>query len=177
MMARFLDPPVNEHLLVDDGEYVVDEVPQHWVTIAGPVVGLTAVIPLFLSLPLWGRFWGVPLVAGLVLAGWSVGAIHRVHMDRFVITNLRVFRVHGVFDLRSETMSASRILDVAVVQPFAGRVLGYGHLVIRSGARDAGLRDIRFVPHPQRRDQLIHRVIQRAAARPTDTPGPPDAAS
>lgn len=164
-ISRFFNPEVHTYLLADEGEYVIDEVGKHWVTIVGPVAMLTAAVPLFLSMPLWGSFWGVPLVFGLAMSTWSVGIIHREHMDRFVITNMRVFRVHGVFNRHTATMPMTRILDISVFQPFVGRLLGYGHLVFESAAQDQGLRDIRFVARPQQRDLTIQRVIQKAGLR------------
>ena len=179
LVSRLLHPEVHRHLMVDEGEYVVDEVIRHWITIAGPVLVLAVAIPLFLSLPAWGDVWGVPLVLGLAMVAWSVSLIHREHMDRFVITNLRVFRVRGVFSRHLATVPMTRILDVSMHQPFIGRLLGYGHLVVRSPARDQGLREIRFVAHPERRDLTIQRVIQwsgpAAGAGPgggRDAPGP-----
>ena len=164
-VSRFFNPEVQRHLLSDEGEYIIDEVSKHWITITGPIAVLAASIPLFLSLPFWGDFWGVPLVLGVAMVGWSVGIIHREHMDRFVITNMRVFRVHGVFSQHTATMPMTRILDISVFQPFVGRLLGYGHLVFESAAHDQGLRDIRFVGHPEQRDLTIQRVIQKAGLR------------
>ena len=126
---------------------------------------LLVAIPLNLTMPLWGGFWGVPFVFGLAMLVWSVGIIHREHMDRFVITNMRVFRVHGVFSQHTATMPMTRILDISVFQPFVGRLLGYGHLVFESAAQDQGLRDIRYVGRPEQRDLTIQRVIQKAGLR------------
>jgi membrane protein YdbS with pleckstrin-like domain len=86
-------------------------------------------------------------------------------MDRFVITNMRVFRVHGIFNQHRATMPMSRILDITVDKPFWGRVFGYGHFVFESAAQDQGLRDIRFVGQPDARDLTIQTVIQRAGLR------------
>ncbi|HEX2858559.1 MAG TPA: PH domain-containing protein [Propionibacteriaceae bacterium] len=173
LVSRFLNPEVERLLLVDEGEVVVDEVPKHWVTIAAPVVALAAVIPLFLSLPAWGRFWEAPLVVGLALVGWSVGVVHREHMDRFVITNLRVLRVHGVFSRHTSTMPVSRIRDIEVHQPVLGRLLGYGHLVLQTTGPERGPRDVRFVAHPEQRDRTIHRVIQAASSTRRGPAEPP----
>ena len=87
------------------------------------------------------------------------------HMDRFVITNMRVFRVRGVFSQNRATMPMTRILDITVAQPFLGRIFHYGHLVFESAAQDQGLRDIRFVGDPDQRDLTIQTVIQRAGLR------------
>lgn len=162
---RFLHPDVRRHLLTDQGEYVIDEVAKHWITIALPVVALVCCIPLFISMPWWGRFWAAPLLLGLAGLVWGVGRIHLEHMDRFVITNMRVFRVNGVFNQHLATMPMTRILDISVAQPFLGQLVGYGHFVFESAAQDQGLRDIRFVGHPEQRDLTIQRVIQLAGLR------------
>ena len=76
------------------------------------------------------------------------GACLREHRDRFVITNMRVFRVHGVLSSNLATMPLSRILDITVKKPLQGRLLGYGHFVFESAAQEQGLRDIRYVGAP-----------------------------
>ena len=47
-------------------------------------------------------------------------------MDRFVITNMRVFRVHGILSQRIATMPIARILDISVHKPIIGRVSATG---------------------------------------------------
>ena len=89
------------------------------------------------------------------------------HMDRFVITNMRVFRVRGVLSQKLATMPLGRILDITVEKPFSGRLLNYGHFVFESAAQEQGLREIRFVGRPYQRDLVIQRVVQRCRpARP-----------
>jgi hypothetical protein len=78
---------------------------------------------------------------------------------------MRVFRVHGVLSRSLATMPLGRILDITVVKPFIGRLLGYGHFTFESAAQDQGLREIRHVGSPDRRDLEIQRVVQRAGLR------------
>ena len=78
---------------------------------------------------------------------------------------MRVFRVHGVLSRELATMPLSRILDITVVKPLIGRILGYGHFVFESAAQEQGLRDIRFVGRPDERDLAIQRVVQRSGLR------------
>ncbi|GAB3623295.1 PH domain-containing protein [Mariniluteicoccus endophyticus] len=165
LFARFVDPRVDELLITDQGEHVIDEVRRHWVTLVTPVLGLFGAMLLFVCMPYAGRAWFVPGALGLALFGWCLWRIHSEHMDRFVVTNMRVFRVHGVFSQHMATMPLTRILDIAVNKPFVGRILGYGHFVFESAAQDQGLRDIRYVPRPEERDLTIQRVIQRSGAR------------
>ncbi len=170
---EFLHPDVDRLLIADQGEVIVDEVHRHPVRLIVPVLTILAATGLFLLMPaavkLIGAGYLVLLGVGLAMIGWSLWRIHSEYMDRFVVTNMRVFRVHGVFTQHVATMPLQRILDIAVERPFMGRLLGYGHFVFESAAQDQGLRDIRYVGRPEDRDQTIQRVIQRSGARKSFT--------
>ncbi|MDQ6935935.1 MAG: PH domain-containing protein [Actinomycetota bacterium] len=160
------EPDIGRHLLRDEGEVIVDEVCRHWVVYVVPVLiallGLVVLVSSALSSMRWGWF---PILAGfglLAYAGWrALGQ----NMDRFVITNMRVFRVNGVLSRSLATMPLTRILDITVVKPLPGRILGFGHFTFESAAQEQGLRDIRFVGRPDDRDLEIQRVVQRAGLR------------
>lgn len=169
-LSRFLSPEVDRHLLVDQGEFIIDEVAKHWVTEVVPALGILATLPVLWFMPALGSFWWLALLLALGTFGYCLVRIHREFMDRFVITNMRVFRVHGVLSQHLATMPMTRILDISVFQPFLGRMLGYGHFVFESAAQDQGLRDISYVGDPERRDLTIQRVIQRAGLRSTVKP-------
>ncbi len=165
-LARTFDPKIGTHLLRDEGEVIVDDVHHHWVVYVMPgleALGGLLLLYLFLISPV-DLAW-VPLVAAFVVflhAGWR--AVNE-HMDRFVITNMRVFRVRGVLSQRMATMPLGRILDISVEKPLLGRFVNYGHFVFESAAQEQGLRDIRFVGRPYERDLTIQRVVQRAGLR------------
>lgn len=159
-------PDVRRHLLREEGEVIVDEVRHHWIVFVLPaleaVVGIGVVLAcLFVRADL---AW-LPFSVGLVVlthAGWRA---MREHMDRFVVTNMRVFRVHGVLSQQLATMPLSRILDITVRKPLHGRLLGFGHFCFESAAQEQGLRDIRFVGRVDARDLSIQRVVQRSGLR------------
>lgn len=166
-LRRFLEPDVRRHLLEDEGEVVVDEVRKHWAaTLWWYVVIALSGVCFVLMIPAGNFFWA-PLALGL--SGFLVGMwkCHVAHMDRFVITNMRVFRIHGVFNQHLATMPMTRILDISLTQSLEGQLLGYGHFVFESAAQDQGLKQIRFVGRPEERDLTIQRVIQRAGLRKT----------
>jgi membrane protein YdbS with pleckstrin-like domain len=145
---------------------IVDVVHHHWAAYTVPLLesalavvmlALTSVVPIQVS--------SAPFVLALGLfahAGW--GAL-REHRDRFVITNMRVFRLHGVLSRKLATMPLHRILDITVNRPLHGRLLGFGHFVFESAAQEQGLREIRYVGRPDDRDLAIQRVVQRAGLR------------
>jgi uncharacterized membrane protein YdbT with pleckstrin-like domain len=164
--AAFAGPDIESHLLTDEGEIVIDEVRHHW------VVYWRAVIEAF-----GGLFFLVVFLMTTVDVAWvpfvlSVGLFAHAawlslveSMDRFVITNMRVFRIRGVLSTKLATMPISRILDITVEKPLIGRILGYGHFVFESAAQEQGLKDIRYVGDPDRRDLTIQRVVQRSGLR------------
>lgn len=160
------EPDIGRHLLRDEGEVIVDVVRKHWVVYVVPVLicylGLVALAAfLFADLDL---AW-FPLAVGLGLLGWGARKGLDASLDCFVITNMRVFRVHGVLARSLATMPLGRILDITVVKPLYGRILGFGHFIFESAAQEQGLREIRYVARPDERDLAIQRVVQRAGLR------------
>jgi hypothetical protein len=163
---KFADPRIEKHLLAEEGERIVDEVRHHPVVYGTPVLELCVAV-LFYVLFLFSEVdvaW-VPFFIGSAVLGHGGWKALNEHMDRFVITNMRVFRVKGVLSQRLATMPIARILDISVEKPLAGRMLGYGHFVFESAAQEQGLRDIRYVGRPDERDLTIQRVISRAGLR------------
>lgn len=164
-LSRFFFPEASRRLLVDEGEFIVDEVRRHWVRRVVPVLTVLAGMGCFALMPALGRLWWLPLIAGLGLGARGFYVIHREFMDRFVVTNMRVFRIHGVFNRKMATVPLARILDITVIKPLPGRLLRYGHFVFESAAQEQGLREIRYVGRPDERDLAIQRVIQRSGVR------------
>lgn len=166
VVLRLGDPKIGKHLLREEGEVVVDEVTHHWFAYLRP--GAEALLAMLLLLWSWfvavevAWFFIIVAVALLLHASWGGLAVLR---DRFVITNMRVFRVHGVLSQSLATMPLSRILDISVKKPLHGRILGFGHFCFESAAQEQGLRDIRYVGRPDDRDLSIQRVVQRAGLR------------
>lgn len=162
-VGSFIEPQVRQRLL--QGEAVIDEVQKHWAASLRYYCLMGLAVPLFVLIAFFpGIFW-LPMLLGFGCLLWGIAGFHRNYMDRFVVTNMRVFRVHGIFSQSIATMPMSRILDIAVAKPFIGRFLGYGHFVFESAAQDQGLRDIRFVGNPDERDKIIQRTIQSAGLR------------
>lgn len=162
------DGRVRRRLLRDDDarEDIVDEVHHHWVVHTVPVLELVVAAGVFYVFLLSSVKVGWVLL--LVVAGLLAHAAWKSlveFMDVFVVTNMRVFRVSGVFSSKHATTPLSRILDITVDQPFLGLVLGFGHFTFESAAQEQGLRDIRFVAKPLDRDLVIQRHVQMSGLR------------
>jgi uncharacterized membrane protein YdbT with pleckstrin-like domain len=166
MKRGILEPDIGKHLLRDEGEVVVDVVVKHWAAYARPVLEAVLALVLLILFPFveLNLAW-VPFLLALALlvhAGWLALA---VRVDRFVVTNMRVFRLHGVLARNLATMPLSRILDITVAKPLIGRLVGYGNFTFESAAQEQGLREIRYVARADERDLAIQRVVQRAGLR------------
>jgi PH (Pleckstrin Homology) domain-containing protein len=159
-------PKIRTHLLRDEGEVIVDEVAHHWIAYTKAMMwGALGVLLLVATLFVNADVSLVVLLLGTAALAWAAYLALDVHLDRFVVTNMRVFRVHGVFSQTLATVPLSRILDITVSKPLLGRILGYGNFVFESAAQEQGLREIRLVGRPDQRDLTIQRVVQRAGLR------------
>lgn len=151
---------VHSELITDRGERIIDEVAHHWIAYVPSVLECVGALGL-VWIAVWGpiELGGIFLIAAFLLlvhAGWR--ALWE-HMDRFVITNMRVYRVTGVLNRKTATTPMKRILDVTLTKPVAGRVLGYGHFVFESAAQEQGLREIRNIARPDERNHTIQREL------------------
>src|SRR3954451_3931723 len=160
------DPHIGDRLLRDEDEDIVDVVHKHWIVYVVPgMFGLFGLI-CWVLVPFSSVQLGwAPILVGLALMLWGgLRALQR-NIDRFVVTNQRVFRVHGLFNRKEATMPLSRILDITVEKPIQGRILSYGHFTFESAAQEQGLRDIKFVGRPDDRIMPIQRSSTRVAYR------------
>jgi membrane protein YdbS with pleckstrin-like domain len=160
------DPHIGDRLLREEDEDIVDVVHKHPVVYIIPGLLVCAGLICWVLVPFSSVQLGwAPILIGLVLMLWGGFKALQRNIDRFVITNQRVFRVHGLLNRKEATMPLSRILDISVDKPIQGRMLNYGHFIFESAAQEQGLRDIRFVARPDERNLTIQRVVQRAGLR------------
>ena len=167
LLAAITEPNIGRHLLREEGEVVVDEVRRHWVAYVRPALeawlALVLLVVGALGVDL-DAAW-VFIVLSLALMAHAAWVFVRERRECFVITNMRVFRLHGVLVYHLATMPLSRILDISVTKPLSGRILGYGHFVFESAAQEQGLKEIRYVARADQRDLTIQRVVQRSGLR------------
>lgn len=166
LWERFATPRISERLLRHLDETLVVDVRHHWVVFVKPaLIAAGGVVVLMLGFFVVMKAGWFCFGVGTLLLLWAGGLALGEHMDRLVLTNMRVFRVRGVLSESAATMPLSRVLDITVRKTVLGRMLGYGHFVFESAAQEQGLREIRFVPHPDRLDLLIQEQVQQAGLR------------
>jgi uncharacterized membrane protein YdbT with pleckstrin-like domain len=167
-LVEWLDPHVERYLLLSEQEYIVLEVYKHWMSSIAAWLRLVVAVPVLVSS--WATqpplFW-VLLLSSLVVVVQALYAIADEYRDRFVITNQRVFRVHGTFSVQRASVPLGRILDITVKKPLVGRIFNYGHFVFESAAQVQGLSEVRFVREIDARDRILQETMQRAGLRAT----------
>lgn len=83
------------------------------------------------------------LVARLIwkAANWSV--------DYFVVTDNRMFQTSGFFTRNIGAVSHTKVTDLTFRRSSAGRLLGYGELIVETAAVDQALSRVDYIPHPE----------------------------
>jgi membrane protein YdbS with pleckstrin-like domain len=159
----WLDPHVERYVLVEDGELLRDEVVRHWAASIWPILRLGVGLWLFAGAFVFTTFFfWVVLLLSVGVISQALWVLVDQFRDRFVVTNQKVYRVHGNISQVRASMPLTRILDITVDRPVIGRMLGYGHFIFESAAQDQGLREIKWVPEIDERERLIQRVIHEA---------------
>ena len=171
-MAFWRAPSVDAQLLPD--EHVVDDVRKVWVAFVGPTLIIVAAVLLLVwslaTVPV--RSLWVGLVVGVLVLGFGIDRYLNVFKDRLIITDSRVMRVSGVYSRKAAWMPLSRVLDITVDRPLWLRPVRAGHLTLENAAQEQGLREFRFIPHPNERALRIH-ALRTGGAGPSVTPQPP----
>ena len=136
-------------------------------------VAVGALLVLALMTRNEGDIHVLPVLVMLVCVARSIWlwAVH--HYDVFAVTDTRVLRLRGPISKQRATVPIGRILDITVEKPLLGQLLGYGHLIFESAAQVQGLRDIRFMAHPDQLDRTIQLLVHGGPPpRPDAIPEP-----
>jgi membrane protein YdbS with pleckstrin-like domain len=159
-MVSWLDPHVDRYVLSTADEEKVVEVKKHWAASALAWVRLAIGIVIFISAFAYQSlvYWVFVIIGG-ALAGQALWRILEEYRDRFVITNQRVFRVHGVLSTTRASIPLVRILDITVNKSVIGRWLNYGHFVFESAAQVQGVNEIRYVKDIDQREDVLRMVM------------------
>jgi hypothetical protein len=100
----------------------------------------------------------------LVIAGWVVWQVVDWENDYYIVTNQRVVwveKVVGIFDSRREA-PLSTILSVGVETDVVGRILDYGHVIVRTFV---GKIPFNYVSHPYHASRLVEEYWGRTKER------------
>src|SRR4029450_2096679 len=110
-----------------------------------------------------GMLLVVALVLGLLLLGRWVWWRNKV----YVVTNLRVMKLEGIFSKSHRDASLDKINDLVMTQSLAGRMLGYGDLQILTANEASGM-TFHQIHDPV---EFKRQVLQVRTAEMADGPG------
>jgi membrane protein YdbS with pleckstrin-like domain len=159
-LLSWLDPHVDKFILTTAGETKVVEVRKHWAASAWPSVRLAISIVIFVNaFAFQGAVYWILFLLGMLLGLQALWRILYEYRDRFVITNQRVFRVHGILSTARASVPLLRILDITVRKSVIGRWLNYGDFVFESAAQVQGLNEITYVKDIDQREDVLRMVM------------------
>lgn len=160
------------------GEQIVHVCRRHPVVLAKPIalwlltiLGLGAVsfiitqgdpIPLVDTIALWVGV-AVTLYLGVKFLQWW--------KDRYVMTDQRVLLIEGVFAIKVQSVSLSRVTETSFARGVWGRMLGYGDLKLDSAGEQLGLATLRYLPKPDALYRLVTSLLIQS--RESQRSGPP----
>jgi len=113
-----------------EGEQVRYRTRLHWKVFVPPLVFAAVVAGPLAWLVLvdkWNAFAWIPVAIVLL---WLAAAFVRRQTSEFVVTSKRVLMKTGVFTVRSIDLLLSKVEAITVHQSLAGRMLGYGDIVL-----------------------------------------------
>jgi uncharacterized membrane protein YdbT with pleckstrin-like domain len=161
-LARFLDPKVDEEIMIEIGERKVLEIRKHWMASIRQILKLAFATLLWFFLLAWspevwygwvgwfaGQCWVIFLT---VRAVWRITDHYR---DRFVITNQRILRVDGVIGTGSAMIPLGKVTDITVKQSWLGKIFNFGHMIFESAGQVQGLDEIRYVQNPKKKKRVL----------------------
>ena len=100
------------------------------------------------------QFWALALLGALAIATGALIALRAVwrwEWTRFVITTERVYLAHGSLHRRAKAVRLRAIDAVELEQSAAGRLLGYGTVLV-------GPLEVEHVPEPKEVPRLVERL-------------------
>jgi membrane protein YdbS with pleckstrin-like domain len=94
------------------------------------------------------------LVLGIVLLYLVLKRL-RERYTSYVVTNVRIMLISGIFSRRAHSIPWVRVTDLTYEQTLIGRLFGYATLHIESANEEGGLRDLEGVSDPLRFNQYV----------------------
>jgi len=106
-------------------------------------------------------FNGSLVTAGFVLLLLSIVMLFlvlrrlRERYTSYVVTNVRIMRISGVFSRRAHSIPWVRVTDLTYEQTLWGRMFGFATLHIESANEEGGLRDLEGVNDPVKFNRYV----------------------
>ena len=163
-----------DRYLVGDEEALLS-VRRHWSTLSR-VLGETLGV-WFLGIALAGLLPPSPLIdlVGIVMLAALARLVWHVVLWRrttITVTDKRMFILTGVLTRRLSMMPLRKVTDMTLVNPWPGRLLGYGSIIVESAGQNQAMSEIHHIPHPMDFYRLVAGLVfdgRRSRSRVNET--------
>ncbi|HEY1641666.1 MAG TPA: PH domain-containing protein [Streptosporangiaceae bacterium] len=119
---------------------------------------------------------GTEVVLAVLWIAWAVLLLRLIWkainwaVDYFVITTERLLLTTGLLTRKVAMMPLSKVTDMSFQRSFAGRLLGYGELIVESAGQNQALDRVPYIPYPEQLYLLVCGMLF-----PSGADGPDDA--
>jgi uncharacterized membrane protein YdbT with pleckstrin-like domain len=115
------------------------------------------------------------LLLAIVWLAWAVLLLRLIWkavnwaVDYFVITSQRLMLTTGLLTRKVAMMPMSKVTDMSFQRSFAGRLLGYGELIVESAGQNQALDHVTYIPYPEQLYLLVCGILFPAGAEEPET--------
>ena len=152
---------VDEYLLPTERRVI--RVRKHWAMMAKNIVftGLFLLLMIIAQTYLPGSLLVDNLTFYLALAAVLRFTLQTIlwWTERIVITDKRVMLAEGIITHNVGMMPLSKVTDLTFRRTFAGRLLGYGTLIVESAGQIQALNKIKYMPRPEEIYEALSELI------------------
>ncbi len=146
---------VNRYLLPQELDQRVISVRKHPAVLIAPIT--YALVGLVLALVLSGTLLrGHSPLLYAIWIGWILLALNLLWaainwaVDYFVVTSQRMLLTTGLLTRKVAMMPLGKVTDMSFQRSFGGRIFGYGEFIVESAGQDQALRNVDYLPYPER---------------------------
>jgi uncharacterized membrane protein YdbT with pleckstrin-like domain len=115
------------------------------------------------------------LLVAIVWIAWAVLLLRLIWkavnwaVDYFVITTERLLLTTGLLTRKVAMMPLSKVTDMSFRRSFAGRLLGYGELIVESAGQNQALDRVEYIPYPEQLYLLVCGMLFPSGAAEDET--------
>lgn len=146
-----------------EGERIVIRTPQHPAVLVRRAAWAVAAVAVYLWLDLdvhagetLLRLAGIGVLLTLARLGWA--ELQRRYRW-IVVTNKRILKHEGVFDLSVPMMRLTKVTDMTYRRSLLGELTGFGTIIIESAGQQQAIRELTFLPDPDDVNAALNAVI------------------
>ncbi|WP_034275014.1 PH domain-containing protein [Haloechinothrix halophila] len=161
-MSLFAPRDPDEYLL--DTERRVIRIRRHWATLlwdsfeTAALLAIAVMVSYLLPPSLW-VLQNVLWYAALLVILRFIWIVMEWWVETLVVTDKRFIMTKGIFTTKVLMMPISKVTDLTYKRTAAGRMLGYGTIIVESAGQIQALNHIDYLPKPEQFYDTISELV------------------